>query len=194
MITIGDVTACLVTRGDVDMQPILKSLGPFREVSVWDNGVRENQIVWGRYVSMGGVDGVVYTQDDDVILPPESLALLVAAYQPGRIVCNVPARFRARYTDSGLVGFGAVFDPYLVASAVREYEDAGGDPRSDEFKRTCDIVVTMLNEIDMVDLPYEELPYAHDDTRMWKQTGHFEERQSMRRFCREIRARRERVA
>lgn len=184
-----DVTACLVTRGNVNMEPIVQSLEMFRRVSVWDNSARGDLGVWGRYAAMPSGRGIVYTQDDDVILPPESIALLVAAYRPGRVVCNVPARFRGRYTDSGLVGFGAIFDTTLVMSALDEYVNAGGNEWSAEFKRTCDIVVTMLNDIDMVDLPYLELPYAHDDTRMWKQKGHFEERESMRQFCREIRGR-----
>lgn len=171
------------------MEPIVQSLGMFRRVSVWDNSARGDISVWGRYKAVPFRGGIVYTQDDDVILPPESLALLVAAYRPGRVVCNVPERFRHRYTDSGLVGFGAVFDADLVMNAVSEYVRAGGNELSGEFRRTCDIVVTMLNDIDMLDLPYEELPYAHDDSRMWKQKGHFEERESMRQFCREIRGR-----
>lgn len=35
-----NVSACLVTRGDVDMQPILDSLPADWEVLVWDNGAR----------------------------------------------------------------------------------------------------------------------------------------------------------
>ena len=40
MLDPAEVTACLVTRGDVDMQPILETLLPYNEVIVWDNSER----------------------------------------------------------------------------------------------------------------------------------------------------------
>ena len=44
-----DVTACLVTRGDVDMTPIYESL-IFPTVILWDNSKRQDWKVAGRYL------------------------------------------------------------------------------------------------------------------------------------------------
>src|SRR5689334_21850077 len=80
------VSACLVTRGDVPMQPILDSLPGEWEKIVWDNkqgpyGIDPNgeQIwvrayrgdlsVYGRYAAIEFATGdLIWVQDDDVIV------------------------------------------------------------------------------------------------------------------------------
>lgn len=42
-----DVVACIVTRGDVDLTPILDSL-IFEDVVVWDNSIRPDWKCAGR--------------------------------------------------------------------------------------------------------------------------------------------------
>lgn len=182
----SQVGVALVTRGDVDMAPIVATL-PFTEIVVWNNRNEDDLGVYGRYAAVAQLERpVVLTLDDDTILPTETIDALLAAYRPGVVVCNVPERFRGRYTDSGLLGFGAVFDRSLVARAFDRFAAATNGIDQGWFQRTSDIVLTMLNDLVFVDLPYVELGYASDDSRMWKQPGHFEERAEMRDLCRSI--------
>lgn len=178
---------CVIpTRGDVDLELTLATI-PVPTI-IWDNSKREDFGVYARYMAMLTTDApVIATIDDDVILTPESWEALLAAYEPWKVVCNVPERFRERYTDSGMVGFGAIFDRHLPFRAFARYTAAGGNIDGPEFQRTSDLVFTMLGgELVFVDVPYEDREFARDDSRMWRQPGHFEERDSMRAFCRQI--------
>lgn len=186
------VGVAVVTRGDVALGPVLKPLRVFAQVEVWDNSREADMGVYGRYVAMARLKTpVVVTVDDDTVLPARTVDRLRAAYEPGVIVCNVPARFRERYTDSGLVGFGAIFDRELVDAAFDRFHAVYEGTVDEEFRRrTCDLVFTMLGgPLKFVDLPYRELPYAQDGSRMWRQPDHFDERERMRRLCRAVRER-----
>lgn len=182
--------ACVIpTRGNVDLDPVLSGL-PFEEIGVWDNSTGEDLGVYGRYAAIEHVAApVIFTQDDDSMLPVESVEALLAAYEPGVVVCNVPARFRNRYTDSGLVGFGAIFDRELPEQAFDRYRSFEKWSWTIEaFPRACDLVFTMLTPMRQVDVPYTDREFASDESRMWRQPGHFEERDRMRDLCRRIRA------
>ncbi len=163
---ITNVACVIPTRGDVPLDPIVDALSGIEKTTA----------------------PVILTQDDDCILPRESIDALLAAYEPGHVVCNVPERFRHRYTDSGLVGFGAVFDRSLPEYAFGVFGNGTFEPRPGReiFRRTCDIIFTMLTPMIMVDVPYTNLDYASDNTRMWKQPNHFEEREQVRELCRRI--------
>lgn len=89
-----NVSACLVTRGDVDMQPVLDSLPPEWEVIVYNNhsqydnaatvwrfttpdrewepnacGALSDLAVYGRYAAIEhATHDLIYVQDDDVIV------------------------------------------------------------------------------------------------------------------------------
>lgn len=89
-----NVTACLVTRGDVPMQPILDSLPPEWEIILWDNEswingespechrilphhrdeidetwLVKDLAVYGRYAAIKYAShDFIYTQDDDCIV------------------------------------------------------------------------------------------------------------------------------
>lgn len=193
---ISDVACVIPTRGNVPLEPVLGHL-PFDDVGVWDNSTGEDLGVYGRYEAIGKVQApIIYTQDDDVVVPLRSIDELLAAYRPGHVVCNVPAAFRQRYQDSGLVGFGAIFDRDLPAKAFSRFKF-----RPDLLKdvtmtmvdfelwkrRTSDLVFTMLVPMTQVDLPIEILDYAYGDDRMYRQPGHIDERIRMRKLCRQIR-------
>ena len=45
------VSAVLVTRGNVDMTAIVESL-PFDDVVVWDNSIRNDLGIYGRYAAI----------------------------------------------------------------------------------------------------------------------------------------------
>lgn len=197
MLNEHDVAVVIPTRGNVDMEPIVEPyIGfDFSTGYVWDNSVEEDLGVYGRFAAIVNTDAaVILTQDDDVILPPTTIRRLLDAYVPGKVVCNIPARFRKRYTDSGMVGFGAIFDRDLPAGAFWIFDDwyrskfrVYDCPAKERFNRTCDLVFTALTPMIKVDLPYIELGYGRDESRMWRQPGHFEERDAMRKLCREVR-------
>lgn len=146
-----DVTAVIVTRGDVPLDEIWDSFPEFGQVIVWTNGrgvraegpgsffawdagtldletmqpVFPDLSVYGRYRAIENAQlPVVYVQDDDCIVP--DIPGLLARYRPGEIVANMPESRWPDYPDSCLVGWGAVFDRELPA---RAFERAGFDPR-----------------------------------------------------------------
>jgi len=87
-----NVSACLVTRGDLDMQPVIDSLPSSWEIVIWDNSgkilmrpgsddgdPRAMQRLWGvtaadlsvygRYAAIEyATHDLIYVQDDDVIV------------------------------------------------------------------------------------------------------------------------------
>jgi hypothetical protein len=197
-----NVTAVLVTRGDVSLEAVRASL-PFENVIVYDNSVQPDLAVYGRYQGLlEAPDDVIYVQDDDCLLPPESIAALVAAYEPGMLVANMPERFRQHYPDSCLVGFGAIFDKDLPTKAfIRYFAHEKRDIPTFQvngnhapsfyvpatFLRTCDVVFSTLTPRKLLDVPHEDLPWASDANRMWKQSAHYGERQEMLKLARSIR-------
>lgn len=184
MIGWDDVSAVIPTRGDTDLTEVLASLPPFFEVIVWDNSKREDLAVYGRYAPIGDEAScsVIYVQDDDCVLAPESFEILLASYEPGTLVANMPERFRVHYTDSCLVGFGAIFDWYLPSEA---FDKHGMDDPT--FLRTCDVVFTTLTPFKLVDVPFEDLPWAFAPNRMWKQPQHVGERMAALERARRVR-------
>lgn len=228
----NDVSAIIVTRGDVDLKPVLKSLPDEWEVLVYDNGqgsisvrVLESLLarkitgkgelpdlsVYGRYAAIEYASGdLIYVQDDDcVVNDPQAIVQhwKDVALELGEIdrvntrdhvVCNMPPQFRHDfYAEHSLVGFGACFHRELQERAFQRFittaKLAHHTPKaewtelSDFFCRTCDIVFTGLTPRVLVDVPYENLPWASDDTRMWKQPTHQEERRRMLELVLEVR-------
>ncbi len=183
-----NVTACLVTRGNVDLTPIRNSLvdACIDDISVWDNSVHTDQGVYGRYIAVDEAKGdVVYVQDDDCLLPPESIIRILEAYEPGRIVANMSDDFRANYSDSCLVGFGAVFDRDLPAKAFERFRGAG---RPWDYRNRPDVIFTALTPFTLVDVPVEILPYAYGPDRMYRQRGHAAQRHKALQHARAVRA------
>lgn len=205
-IDLSDCAAVVVTRGDQDLSEIEQSLAPFEEVAVWDNSAGDDLAVYGRYAALAEIESdVVYVQDDDVVLPLESLEALAAAYEPGVLTANMPARFRHDfYVDHCLVGFGAIFDRELPREAFRIFSFnshgawvvamnkdgkdislSGTVPGS--WERVCDIAFTGLTPRKLVDVPYRDLPWADTPERMWRQPGHAAERTRMLELVRQVR-------
>lgn len=182
----SDVCAIIVTRGN---DPLDDVLAPYDEldleVFVWDNSRRADLKVYGRYAAIQHVDApVILVQDDDCVLPAESVLALLEAHQGGSVTCNMPERFRPHYPDSALVGFGAVFDRHLPELAFQQLARVDDMP---SFHRECDTAFTMLTPRILVDVPVEILPSAHDPERLWKQRDHFAERERMRKLVRQVR-------
>jgi hypothetical protein len=111
-----NVSACLVTKGDVDMQPVLDSLSPEWEVIVWDNGARDVTIngrsvtthdgddpefsgkrfaqvaelsVYGRYAAIEYAShDLIYVQDDDVIVSDPQAIVNAALWHDRCFACD----------------------------------------------------------------------------------------------------------
>lgn len=201
------VAPVIVTRGNVDLSEIYESLNQygFARGYVWDATDGDEDLgVYGRYAAIEKLDApVIYVQDDDCVLPPGSIRALLASYEPGVLVANLPRKFRERYTDSCLVGFGAIFDRELPQRAWdrffgmfrngkniwQEVSHLDGPECIAMFERTCDVVFSTLTPRKVLDLPYRDLPWALDESRMWRQPGHFEERLEMLNLARAVRDR-----
>jgi hypothetical protein len=206
VIALDDVTACLVTRGDVSMDAIIDSL-PFTKIIIYDNSRETDLAVYGRYAAVARADTpFVFVQDDDCLLASEAFEQLLAAHEPGHVVANMPQQFRHDfYADHALVGFGAIFERDLPASAfdrhmiyeaehsprpwVHEGDHFGGvDPFWQwEFYRGCDIIFATLTPRVLVDVAYTDRDFASADNRMWKQPNHLGERTRMLELARKVR-------
>jgi len=191
-VALVSVTAIIVTRGDIDLAPIIGQEWPesVHEIIVWDNAKEDRDLaVYGRYAAIErAAHPLIFVQDDDVVFPKESIEEIIwqsdsGSAEYGRLVVNMPANFRhAFYQEHALVGFGSCFHRDLPRKAFTRF--FGGDDeslwRSDQdFLPRCDLVFTGLTPRTLVDVPYEDLPWASADNRMWKRPSHLEEGRRM---------------
>lgn len=157
--------------------------------------------VYGRYIAAARASSqVIYTQDDDCVLPPESIQALLDGYERRWVTANMPPEFRHNfYTDHFLVGFGAVFHQDLLRK-LATFDEAYGYPTREfyrhkrdpspaalRFARTADVVFTGLNRGKLLNVPYKNLPWATGDDRMYRQADHVDERQETREMVAAIR-------
>lgn len=157
----SQVSAVVVTRGDVDLSPILDSL-IYDECIVWDNSTKDrNYSVYGRYLAMAECKhDVIFFSDDDVLFTAHDE--LLAAYEPNRITCNMPSPWyeNMQYDQLGmcLVGAGSLVPRDLPPRAFAAYLERW--PMDDLFLDYCDFVSGMLSPGLRLDLGYEVLPHA----------------------------------
>lgn len=175
MIAASDIDAVLVTTGTRPLQQVLESLQRFRKTIVWDN-THANLKIFGRYVAAAtlSTSRVVYVQDDDCLVPPDSQDAIIANWGWERISLNFPEGNRVNYAgvhgNIALVGFGAVFDKRLATDAFNKYFS---NFRMDElFLRECDRVFTALTPWQSVDVPKENRPWAGDRFSMESESRH----------------------
>lgn len=163
MISAAGVTACLVTRGDVDLDPILETL-PYGDVIVWDNSREQDLKILGRYAGAQRADTeVVYFQDDDVVFRHHDE--LLAAYEPGMTTAVYGhGENEAGFGDLPLVGCGALAHRSQIDQAVSLYSDHF--PVDDEFLYDCDFAVGVLVPFKHVHLPFEIRDIAHNGRRL----------------------------
>ena len=180
-----NVSACLVTRGDVDLTAILESLA-YDDVVVWDNSKRRNLRTYGRYAAFAEArHDVVYVQDDDDILHDHGR--LLRAYEPGTITANMSSGWVEAhgYQDCAMVGKGAIMDRTLPAQAFERYLERW--PARTMFQLWPDVIVTVLNPVRHVDLETEELPWGYAPNRMNRRLRFAEEKQMMLASVRALR-------
>src|SRR5687767_9179705 len=180
MVTPDQVTGVIVTRGDVDLTEILESL-PFRTI-VWDNSQVDDLVVYGRYRACRDVmTPLVYFQDDDCVV--EDPMAIVAAHEPGHVVCNMPSEFRHDfYAEHALIGFGAVCEPWLPFRLFNRFVNG-----VEALHRDCDIVFTALTPRILVDVPVRNLSWATGPDRLYRQEGHVAKRAEILRLALAVR-------
>lgn len=157
------VTACLVTRGDVDLTPIIETL-PYDEVIVWDNSVRDDWKCAGRYKALlEAKNEVIYFQDDDVIFRHHTR--LLEAYEHGRITAIwAHGQTPDGYDDLALVGAGALVSRSLPWRALNRYLDHW--PDDDGFRYEADFIVGALTPFKHLVLPFEIREVAYNGRRL----------------------------
>lgn len=151
----SDVSAVIVTRGNVDLTPIVKTL-PYSELIVWNDLERGSKGVYGRYLAaQEAANEIVYFQDDDVLFTAHEE--LLAAYEPERITGNMPSPWyeHMSYDRLGivLVGAGSLMPRELPWPAFARYLAAW--PEDDLFYDYCDFINGGLSPGMRVDLGYE---------------------------------------
>ncbi len=88
---LDEVTAVVVTRGNVPLDDVLASI-TFPKKIVWDNSKGNDQGAFGRCIAARRVTTpYVYFQDDDLIVRREWQRALMEAYEPGTLTVNMPA-------------------------------------------------------------------------------------------------------
>jgi hypothetical protein len=206
------VSACLVTRGDVSLEPVLEFIPKDWELVIWNNGNgtcsvngsaiptgRRNLLGYGRHAALKYASGeVIYTQDDDVIVSnPQKI---VDAWDrtlfesqgiiepPPHIVCNMPPEFRHHYTDSAMCGFGSVYHRNLPPAVFSRFLKATGMKEEDPlFLREADRALTVLSQPVLVDVKRLDRPFADAPNRLYRQPGHLAKRDQMLRLARKVR-------
>lgn len=177
-----NVSACLVTRGDVDLSPIIDEIveADITDIVVYDNSIERDVAVFGRYAAMKkAIYNLIYVQDDDVLVPAAEISRLVEAHEGGVTMLWPEAYIASEtYRDSGMVGFGAVFEEEVAWEAFRAFLSAFPDEEWGFFCRRCDNVFTgltrPLKRLYTKDVKY--LPWWDAENRMFRQPEHAVER------------------
>jgi hypothetical protein len=169
----SEVSAVIVTKGDVDLTPVLDSL-IFDDVVVWDNSVEENLMTFGRVVGAERAkNSIVYSQDDDIIHTPEAQRDIVAAYEPGVLTgCMWPEwsagakeqGIENGYDDLVFPGSGSISDFWLWKSALSQYLEEW--PLDDFFHLWSDTIIGVIAPTKQLDIRFQVLPCAEDESRM----------------------------
>lgn len=141
-----DITACLVTRGDQpEMMDRIRESLIFDRVIVWDNSVQPDWKTAGRYMAALLADtDLVYWQDDDVIVPPETQEELVRLFSvDDHIFANWGhGENPDGYDDLPLVCGGAVANRWSAWQAIGRY--AAHHSLDVDFRYDADFAVGVL--------------------------------------------------
>lgn len=177
-------TAVLVTRGDVDLLPVLRSIPDSLPGSIWNNAEKpRDEGPYGQFVEgQAATTKLVYFQDDDCVTEP---AAIIAQWEPGKIVCNIPDAHWAHYRDAPdvLMGFGSCFEQSLILETFLRYVEHF--PMDEVLKREPGRIFTALNRqrIKRVNVPVTNLPWADAPNRLYRQQDHIAMRDEVRRRC-----------
>lgn len=163
MIPYSKVTACLVTRGDVDMDPILQTL-PYEQIILHDNSRGTNFKTFGRYhAAIHAPTEVVYFQDDDTVFTQHEK--LLEAYEPGITTAVYGhGQSEAGYGDLPLVCGGALAHRSQIQEAITLYSSFF--PLNEDFLYDCDFAVGCLIPFKQIRLPFLIRDVAYNGRRL----------------------------
>jgi hypothetical protein len=168
-----DVTAVIVTRGDVDLQPVLDSL-IFEDVIVYDNSVMPDLKTYGRFVGASQAENVtIYSQDDDIVHSPKQQRQILNSYEPGVLTGCMWSEWSdgARrqgiengYDDLVFPGSGSICDFWVWESALARYITRW---RPDDFFHLwSDTIIGVISPTKQLDIRFEELDWGNNGNRM----------------------------
>lgn len=184
----ADISAIIVTRGNVDLAPILDTL-PYEDLVIWNNAERRiDYKAFGRYAAIPEArQPFIYWQDDDVIFTRH--AELLDAYEPGKLVTNMDGPWinGAGYRDKVYMqGAGSLIDSRIPAKIWEQY--LAKWPWDDDALTEADFVFGTLVPGKVVDLGYEVRPFADDPDRLYQTPGQTERKWRMIARCLEMKA------
>jgi hypothetical protein len=161
----------LVTRGDVDLDPILQTL-PYGEIIVWDNSTRPvDYKAFGRYMGiLEASRSVIYFQDDDCIVRCHDQ--LMADYEDGVLLANMPRAKQLEYPDTALIGWGSLFHRDLPFLAFERYGKFFSTTDNLFLRVSADFVFPLLTPRKVKDYGVEELPYSGAKGRTWRRRSY----------------------
>jgi hypothetical protein len=175
-------TAVIVTRGDVDLTPVLESLEPVfgERIVVWDNSKRPADMrVYGYFTGMGEVGTeYVYTQADDTIVDAQALLDAWTEDDKDRVLLNVADG------DTPWISFGAVFRKDLAIDAISTYLDTY--EFDDDVLKWCEVILLNLVPWRNIDLGKKDLPWHVAANRMCVQPDHYSEQARVRAKTRRL--------
>lgn len=167
------VSAVIVTRGNVDLTPVLDTL-IFDDVVVWDNSVEPDLMTYGLVPAVERAKhDVIWSQDDDIVHPPENQARIIAKYRPGVLTGCMWTEWSAGayqqgilggYDDLVFYGSGAVYDRNLPARAAARY--LAHYPHDDFFRLWFSCIFGVLAPTRQLDVRFLERACASADYRM----------------------------
>lgn len=162
-------SAVIVTRGNVDLGPVIAPIVPLADELVIRQG---HEGVWERWEAvLAAKHDLVYTQDDDAIVELDSFKVRPTQGIFEEITCNMPAWKRPEYQDgTALVGWGAFVPKMVAALALANYR-AHFREIDALTRREADRVVTGLSKLNLVDVPFSHAPWAHGPGRMCSAAG-----------------------
>ena len=174
MLSPSEVSAVIVTRGDVDLSPVLESL-IFDDIVVWDNSRSEqDQMTFGRVLAgRRARNEIVYSQDDDLIHTREAQEQIVASYAEGVLSgCMWPEwsagakkqGIENGYDDLVFPGSGSISDLWLWEECISEYLEEW--PADDFFRLWSDTIIGIIAPTRQLDIRFRILPCADADNRM----------------------------
>ena len=174
MLSPSDVTAVIVTRGDIDLAPVLESL-IFSDVVVWNNADRPvDQMTYGRVLAANlAPNEVIYSQDDDLIHSRENQMQILASYDEECMAgCMWPewsdgARrqgIEGGYDDLVFPGSGSISHRDTWLDAIDLY--LAEYPEDDFFRLWSDTLIGVIAPTRQLDLRFEILPVAENGRRM----------------------------
>lgn len=177
MIEPSNVSAVLVTKGDVDLTQIIDSITGvgIDDIIVWNNAERDQDLsCFGRYAGIEEArNEIIYHQDDDLVAP---VAAILDAYRPVEDRWAIVANNRPD-EEWPLTAMGVLFHRDL-ANCFDGYADLYGFDA--DFCRVSDVIFAYQHPYRRIWVGYQDLPWQIWPDRMHLQADHYYVRERAR--------------